>query len=489
MSRRPTRLVVSVLLFVSAAAWMAGGRPAVIDLAAAQAQKSPLTTADLYKLKSVSDVRLSPDGRQVLYGVQHSDRPGRPYQQAWVMTIATGNAVPLGTPGEPRGGCRWAPDGTRIACFGREENESGLVVMRADGSEARLVAKVSGTNHPLPGSGERLAWSPDSRQIAFISATPGPEVEDANGDPMVITRYLYKPTADEGLTRFNDNRRLHVFVADLAAGKARQLTDGRYYEHSISWSPAGDEIAFVSNREADPDRVFNNDIFAVKVSGGALRRLTDTKNAEYQPAWSPDGRSIAYLGTTRPLTSSETTMEDTHVWVMDAAGGNRRDAGRGIDNRQGRVEWSPEGDALYFTVQERGNTRLYRLPAGGGQAEAILPAPGEDGNVGGWSVAKGQTIACAMATRTGPRSCTSGKARLRPRTERSRGRRRGRLRPRGGNRPGLAGSDVSQRRAARRAGDRGGREPGTRARAASRCRRSSPGRCRWTRPGATPWSR
>jgi hypothetical protein len=60
------------------------------------------------------------------------------------------------------------------------------------------------------------------------------------------------------------------------------------------------------------------------------------------------------------------TMEDTHVWVMDASGGNRRDAGRAIDNRQGRVAWSPEGDALYFTVQERGNTRLYRLPAGGG---------------------------------------------------------------------------------------------------------------------------
>ena len=34
-------------------------------------------------------------------------------------------------------------------------------------------------------------WSPDSRQIAFVSSTAGPE-QDANGDPMVITRYLYK---------------------------------------------------------------------------------------------------------------------------------------------------------------------------------------------------------------------------------------------------------------------------------------------------------
>ena len=390
----PSRFVVLLLLVSALAAGIA-----------AQSRKPALRSADLYQLKSVSDVRLSPDGRQILYSVQHSDRPGRPYPQAWVVNTGTGKAAPLGTAEEPRSGCRWSPDGARIACFGRDGGESGLVVSRADGSEARLVASVTGTNHPLPGSGERLAWSPDGRQIAFISSMPGPEVDDANGDPMVITRYLYKPTASEGLTRFNDNRRLHIFVADVAAGaagKARQLTDGGFYEHSISWSPRGEEILFISNREPDPDRVFNNDIFAVRVADATIRRLTNTKNAEYQPAWSPDGRAIAYLGTTRPLTSSETTMEDTHVWVMDADGANRRDAGRGIDNRQGRVEWAPEGDTLYFTVQERGNMRLYRLPVGGGQAEAIVPAPGEDGSVVSWSVAKGGTVAWAMATRSSP---------------------------------------------------------------------------------------
>ena len=69
---------------------------------------------------------------------------------------------------------------------------------------------------------------------------------------MVITRYLYKPTASEGRTRFNDNRRQHVFVVDLATRAVRQLTDGIYREHSIDWSPSGEEILFVSNRGPDP---------------------------------------------------------------------------------------------------------------------------------------------------------------------------------------------------------------------------------------------
>jgi len=49
------------------------------------------------------------------------------------------------------------------------------------------------------------------------------------------------------MTRFNDNRRLHIFIADVASGRIEQLTDGTHYEHSIDWSPSGEEIAFVSN--------------------------------------------------------------------------------------------------------------------------------------------------------------------------------------------------------------------------------------------------
>ena len=62
---------------------------------------------------------------------------------------------------------------------------------------------------------------------------PGPESAEANGDPKAITRDLDKPTASEGLTRFNDNRRLHLFVVTIATKQVRQLTHGDHYEHSI----------------------------------------------------------------------------------------------------------------------------------------------------------------------------------------------------------------------------------------------------------------
>src|SRR5262245_32241835 len=310
-----------------------------------------LQTADLYRLQSVADVQASPDGKYVAYAVQSSDRPGRPYSRLWMMELATKKSWRIG--GDTASGPVWSPDGTWVAFSGRDGDKSGVMIVRPDGTSPTFLAEVRGTNHPLPSSGDRLAWSPDGRQIAFISATDGPEA-DANGDPMVITRYLYKPTASEGMTRFNDNRRLHIFVVALAGRQVRQLTSGAYYEHSIDWSPKGDEIVFVSNHSPDPDRFFNYDVFATKVADGAVRRITDTKSAEYRPKWSPDGRRIAFQATTRPLTSSETTMEDTHVWVMDPDGSNRREICH-VDNRQGAPEWPPDGRSLFFTIQSRGS--------------------------------------------------------------------------------------------------------------------------------------
>lgn len=349
----------------------------------AVAQSRGLQADDLHRFQSVSGAQISPDGKQIVYSVASREHPRYVPSQLRIWDVDSGETRPLREDGAGGSHARWSPDGEWIAYLGSEGNRRGLIVIRPDGSGARFLAQVKGTNHPLPLSGERLSWSPSSDSIAFVSGIPGPETEDATGDPVVITRYLYKPTAREGLTRFNDNLRLHVFVIGIDESDLRQLTDGNYYEHSVDWSPSGEEILFVSNREPDPDRFFNYDVFAVKVSDSGIRRLTRTENIEYQPRWSPDGKTIAYLGTRRGLTSSETTMEDTHVWLMDADGKDRRELGS-IDNRQRSHGWTPDGSAVLCTVQERGSLNLYRLPVSGDKPEILVSGLGGRGSA--WSM-------------------------------------------------------------------------------------------------------
>ena len=360
-----------------------------------------LQSSDLSRLRAVGQVVLSPDGRSVAYTVIMRDRPGRAYSQIWVMDVASRKTARLGDEKAAASGPRWSPDSHWLSYEGGDGQQSGLWITHPDGSDPTFLAPMKGSNSPLPGQGEAVTWSPDGKQIAFVSSSPGPETAAATGDPVVITRYLYRPTASEGFTHFNDNRRLHIYIVDVGTKQVRQLTIGTRDEHSIDWSPDGTEIAYVANPDPNSDEFFHYDVFAVRVTDGTVRRLTAIESTEYAPVWSPNGKWIAYAGTRRGVTDRETTMEDTHVWIMDSKGEHRREVGAVLDARQGHPQWSADGGAVYFTAQQRGSVRLARLsvsPTGVvGQPQIVVA---DLGSVGGFSAGKEGRLAYALNTTT-----------------------------------------------------------------------------------------
>lgn len=371
---------------------------------AAQAPVPGFAPADLHKIQTVGDLDVAPDGSRVAYIVSTSEKSGSPTPSLWVYDVAANTHTQVGDGRTAASRPRWSPDSRWIAFLGRGDGRPGLALVRVDDviSDPELIAPVSSVNHPLPHTGETFAWSSGSSRLAYVTGMPGPEGDAGSGDPSVITRYLYKPPTGEGPSRYNDNRRLQLFMVDLVTRRPQQLTDEPFHHHSLHWGQKGDDILFASNQEADPDRVFNDDIFAFNIVKRATRRLTKTPSAEYDPALSPDGLSIAMRATTRSRTSSETTMEDPHVWVMKADGTGRREVGAAIDNRQGAPRWSADGQWLYFTVEERGDSRLYRIPAAGGAAEVVAPPAAEHGRIHAWSLSKSGLLAFAMTTEDGP---------------------------------------------------------------------------------------
>jgi dipeptidyl aminopeptidase/acylaminoacyl peptidase len=356
-----------------------------------------MTPADVVRVASVSDAQVSPNGQWVVYSVS-SVVDDKTVSTLWLarllpeVTPVQPTAQPTPRPPSPRtyfewpeirstprlllpsgwsaSTPRWSPDGNSIAFLSQQEEQDGLWVVRLDKPEPRFIAPITETNFFIAYAGEPFSWSPDSKRIAYISARAEqretPDRNRVSDDPRVIDRIQYKSR-----TSFSDNRRTHVWVVEVDRPLPLQLTSGAFYDHAVSFSPRGDEIVFLSNHEPDPDAFNNSDIFAVDL-GGQVRQITQTKGCEYDPAWSPDGRSIAYTATQRDVTTIDSVAEDTHLFVMPAAGGSPKALATDHDRRVRDPRWSADGRSIMYLANDRGYTTMFRVPAEGGKVDRFF---------------------------------------------------------------------------------------------------------------------
>ncbi len=343
--------------------------------------RRPMTAADTLRIANVGDAQISPDGGRVIYTVSTTEGNETrttlwsvPATSSTAVSSAASAAAPLLSAGWNASNPRWSPDSKSIAFLAAHDGQSGLWILTLTDTNKhvtgdltpRFVAPVRSTNFFITYAGETFAWSPDSQRIAFISASE--DANDANGnssrtrkeqiadDPRVINRIQYKSR-----TGFSDRARTHVWLTDVGQPNPRQLTTGAYYDHAVTFSPRGDEIAYLTNHEPDPDAVNNSDIFAVNTDG-RTRQITNTRGCEYEPTWSPDGKLIAYTATKRPVTTIDSIAEDAHVWVIEASGGTTgRELTAKQDRRARSPRWSFDNRAIFFLAGDRGQTLLYRV--------------------------------------------------------------------------------------------------------------------------------
>ncbi|MBL8204910.1 MAG: S9 family peptidase [Blastocatellia bacterium] len=388
--------------------------------------KRGLQPEDLFNYKEVADAQIAPDGSRVAYTVTEvsADR-SRNVTHIWIVSTSGGEPKRLTKDEADDNNPRWSPDGKWIAFY----KQDGLWIANPDNGEAQMVSRVARTNFFFNKAGESLTWSPDSKRIAFLSdpkilpptnpmterlmrgittdelmrlpqatrdmilkaqgrsaeqiaqleadyKTQQAKQQNYTDDVRVITRLQYKSR-----TAFSDNLQSHIFIVDVTTKQVRQLTSGNYAEHSIHWSPKGEEVVFVSNHEPDPDKVNNSDLFVVNVESGNVRQLTKTKGCEWQPVFSPDGSQIAYLATTRDVTTIDSVAEDAHAWVMPANGGSAKDFSGVIDRRVSMVRWLPNSKGIVFAVSSEGQTTVYASMQGSNR-----PLTSEFGTISNFAV-------------------------------------------------------------------------------------------------------
>jgi len=335
--------------------------------------KRRFTPDDLFLLKNVSDPQVSPDGKLVAYVVSWPEREDDETRYSIFLAPMDGTTrARRFTHGKKDHSPRWSPDGKQLAFVSDRGERNQLFVAPMDGGEARQVT------HSKWGVGQP-AWSPDGTRIAYSARTgdytePKERQGTERNAPRVVRDLRYKL---DGIGFF-DERRVHIFVADVESGEEMQLTSGDYFDDQPSWSPNGRTIAFVSDRERDRNqRQWRTDVWTVSAKGGRPTKLTRSLGSAAHPAFSPDGKSIAYVGHEH---GDEGVAKNTHMMIVPARGGVPKPVSASTDRpvagwpafASGRTfSWAPNSKSLLFLAQDRGTQAIYKASLSGRVAKVL----------------------------------------------------------------------------------------------------------------------
>jgi len=327
----------------------------------------PLEPEDWYRFNDVSGIRMAPDGSAAAYLVTSYDKQADESREALWIADWRGKPPLQLTRGARISEPRFSPDGRRVSFLsdGTARRMTELWSIDRRGGKPRRLAR-------LRGEIVSYEWSPDGRHAVLVVRAG--EVAAADGKPrpaprpLVIDAYHFKQDRRGYLTAA---ARSHLYLLDARSGVAAALTSDPAREDSLPcFSPDGRTIAYVSNRMIGPEGAGIDDIRLIEASPGATPRtlLSDWSPNHQDLEWSPDGRLISFLQGDE-LRYNAYIMD--HLAVVEVKSGQVRALTAGLDRAVVSPDFTADGDAIQFAVEDNGSQYPAQVRVADGTIERL----------------------------------------------------------------------------------------------------------------------
>ncbi|HEX9895656.1 MAG TPA: S9 family peptidase, partial [Gemmatimonadales bacterium] len=341
-------------------------------LTAQERPSDTLLTVNRYlDFESVSQPKVSPDGSQVFWTRSSVDKMKDQFETGLWLMNADGSKQRFLVKGS---NAVWSPDGTRIAYLAEGEpggNQIWVRYMDAEGAITQVTREQKASAN--------IKWSPDGKSIGFsmfVPSVPSWKIDLPSAPPGA--NWTKAPRLVEALhyradrQGFLDAGYTHLFVVPAIGGTPRQITKGEWnvgargtgLPGSVGWDWAPDGQSVVVEGNDDPKaelQRLRSDLYRVTLATGEKRRLTDGAGFWSNPQVSPDGKLIAYLGRSNPEDTYRTSV--LHTMNLDGSGATART--QGLDRDPSSVIWAPDSRGLYFTAADQGTSNLQYVALGG----------------------------------------------------------------------------------------------------------------------------
>lgn len=321
----------------------------------------------LEALGRVSDPRVSPDGKRVLFGISYENvELNKSNNDLYVMNIDGSGLTRITATEKSENGAVWMGDGSKIAFMSADaDGKMQLWVMNADGS-----GRVQASDVP-EGIGGFL-FSPDQKQVVLIrnvkyarnAADIYPDLPKATG--RVVDDLMYKHW-DEWVTEIP-----HPFVGTFDGNKVGELKDilgDEPFEspmkpfggaESFAWTPDSKQLVYTCRKKKGMDYALstNSDLFLYNIADGSVRNLTEgMMGYDTNPAFSPDGTYMAWLS----MEHDGYESDKNRLMLLDMATGVRTDLTADWDYTIDQFAWNPDGKQLWFTAPHLGTIPVFNI--------------------------------------------------------------------------------------------------------------------------------
>lgn len=306
----------------------------------------PVTVDDLMRLRSFSDVRISPDGTRVAYVLSQPSFEKDEHEAALYVVPAAGgeplrltHATRIFNQPRPHPRLRWVSD-HELSFLAFAGAAPQVFTLDLRGGDARAVTQS-------PQGVSDYAWAPDGRRLAYLAPdAPGAEEERRRGEKSFVVEVD------------RQDRPPRLWVMPREGGPPKAVSPTAHFVSSLDWSPQGTAIAYAAAPRPGYVGQFHTRIYAVPPEGGEPRAVVDRPGMNVSPQFSPDGRSLAFI-------STGGRAEMVSIWGLHVAEltgeGPVRTRSLTPDMWVGEFAWTPDGRSLIAVPNEGTSQRGARM--------------------------------------------------------------------------------------------------------------------------------
>jgi dipeptidyl aminopeptidase/acylaminoacyl peptidase len=320
---------------------------------------SPLDTVidALFAAHAFEQTAISPDGKKLAWVETLTGKDGAPDGNTAIYLAdreakASPKRITAASGAVPRaeGNVAWSPDSKQIAFLSDavKPGQLQLYVVSAAGGPTKKLTNVKGL----------LAtpkWSPDGENIAVLFTENAPRA----AGPLVAE----PPETGEIKDAFFEQR---LALVDVAIGDLRQLSSADTYVYEYDWSPDGKRLVVTAARGNGDNNWWIAQIYTLDTGLGILKSIYKPSLQIARPVFSPDGKKIAFV---EGLMSDEDSVGGD-IFTIPATGGQAQNVAPEIKASANWLAWTPDAKIL-FAGSLGGDAGVATLDPSTGHLETI----------------------------------------------------------------------------------------------------------------------